>query len=175
MTPRIVSSLATISVALVVATGTVGGQAQPPPPLAEANPAIEELVRSVLARFPDRRHIPGIRLFPATESVPLAVEARTFKWTERVLPTDGGRPFRLTDRAALQRAADAQRRNQYYVFVHDDALTPDLATLWVGAAFARPSDITGPVECCCSWRVQLKHDGTRWALVESDESVSRCY
>jgi hypothetical protein len=132
-------------------------------------------VRSVLGRFPDRRHIPDIRMVSAAGPIPLAVEARTFKWTEGVLPTDGGRPFRLVDRATLQRAADAERHNQYYVFVHDESITADLATLWVGLAFARPSDRTGPVDCCCSWQVQFRHTGSIWVLVESEMSVSQCY
>lgn len=164
------------TVAIAVVLGGVGfGRSRQTPALPEASPAIEEAVRAVLERFPDRRHIPELRLVAAAEAIPLVAEARTFTWTDRVLPTDGGRPFRLTTRAALQGAADAERTNQYYAFVQDDRLTSDLATLWVGVAFARPSDRRGAVECCCSWQVQFRRTGTRWVPVESEESVSRCY
>lgn len=149
-------------------------QPQQPSPSVEADPALEVAVRAVLGRFPDRRHIPDIRLLPATGPIPFVAEARTFHWTDRVLPADGGRPFQLTSRAALQASADAQGANQYYVSVHDEQLTPDVATLWVGAAFARPSNSRGLVACCCSWQVQLRRDGASWVPVESDVGVARC-
>lgn len=149
-------------------------QPQQPSPSVEADAALEVAVRAVLGRFPDRRHIPDIRLLPATGPIPLVAEGRTIRWTDRVLPSDGGRPFQLASRVALQAAADAQGANQYYVFVHDEQLTPDLATLWVGTEFARPSSSRGLVACCCSWQVQLRRDGASWVPVESGIGVTRC-
>ena len=167
---------AVVGGALAVAMiGAAPGHAQGPTTLPQANPAIEEAVRAVLSATLDRRHIPDIHLAAATEPIPVVAEARTFRWSERVLPTDSGRPFRLTNRAMLQAAADAQQTNQYYVFVSDEQLTRDAATLWVGVDFTRPSDRRGAVECCCSSQVQLRRQGLRWVRVESEYAVSRCY
>ena len=176
MTNLLRSASATARAAFGVLLIGVGlGSAQEPKPLPEANPAIEDAVRAVLSTAIDRRHIPDIHLAAATEPIPFVAEARTFRWSARVLPTDGGRPFRLTNRATLQAAADAQGGNRYYVFVSDEQLTRDAATLWVGVAFAMPSDRRGAVECCCSSQVQLRRQGQRWVLVESEYAVSRCY
>lgn len=173
MTNLLRSASATVRVAFVVLTiGVDLGNAQEPTTLPQANPAIEEAVRAVLGTAIDRRHIPEV---PATEPIPFVAEARTFRWSERVLPIDGGRQFRLINRATLQAAADAQGRNQYYVFVSDEQVTQDAATLWVGIEFARPSDRRGAVECCCSSQVLLRRQGLRWVLVESEYAVSRCY
>lgn len=164
-----------LCVTLAIVMGSKAwAQPQQPSPSVEAQPALEVAVRAVFARFPDRRHIPDIRLLPPTGPIPLLAEARTFRWTERVLPLDGGRPFQLTSRAALQAAADAQGSNQYYVFVHDEQLTSGAATLWVGVAIARPSNRRGAIDCCCSWQVQLRRDGASWVPVESDIGVARC-
>jgi hypothetical protein len=160
---------------IVVAASVALAQPRQPSPSVDADPALELAVRAVLGRFQDRRHIPDIRLLPATGPIPLVAEARTFRWTDRVLPSDGGRAFQLASRAELQAAADAQGANQYYAFVHDERITPDLATLWVGTAFARPSTRRGPVECCCSSQVQLRRDGASWVPVESDTGITRCH
>ena len=165
-----------LAIALVAALGgTAVGSSQPLSILPEAQPAIEDAVRAVLGRFPDRRHIPSVGRFAASDPIPLVSEARTFRWTERVLPTDSGGPFRLVDLVTLQRAANAQGQSQYYVVVSDDPFTSDMATLWVGGAVVRPESLTGPVSCCCSWRVQFKREESRWIPVETEMSVSRCY